>query len=210
MKDPFTGEVEPYSNFGELLKNEVEGRDFLRIYQIRHSPVAIVAPHGGGIEPGTSEIAQAIAGEEYSLYCFDSLKTNGNEIMHITSHDFDDPLCLYIAQNAQVVVSIHGCSDEDPGVFLGGLHSKLRDQVQACLLTTGFMAFLDDERHPGKHIDNVCNLGKSGAGIQLEVSLGLRRRMFAGMARLERQETRPAFDRFVSAVRKALKSSIST
>jgi phage replication-related protein YjqB (UPF0714/DUF867 family) len=207
MKDSPADGLEPYSNFGELLKNDVEGRDFLRIFQIRNSPVAIITPHGGGIEPGTTEIAVAIAGEEYSFYCFDSLKTNGNDMMHITSHDFDDPLCLSIARNAQVVVSIHGCSDEQPGVFLGGRHDELREKLLASLLAAGFKAALDNDRHPGKHIDNVCNLGKSGAGLQLEISLGLRRMMFAGLSRAERRDTGQPFDEFVSTVRKALHNS---
>jgi phage replication-related protein YjqB (UPF0714/DUF867 family) len=199
-------EAEPYSSFADLLKNEMEGRDFIRLLQVRESQLAIVAPHGGGVEPGTSEIAKAIAGDEYSFYCFDSLKTNGNEIMHITSHDFDDPLCISLARSAQIVVSIHGCCDEQSRVFVGGRHDNLSDHLLASLLAAGFEASYDDGRHPGKHIDNVCNLGQSGAGIQLEISLGLRRTMFSGMSRVERRITCPPFHRFIDAVRKVLKN----
>jgi len=199
-------EPEAYQSFRELLRGEVEGRDFSRIVVARSSPIVIVALHGGGIEPGTSEIAQAIAGSEYSLYCFDSLKTSGNELLHIPSHDFDDPLCLNLIKTAQVVISVHGCSGEDyeDGVFVGGRHSLLRERLSHGLQQAGFPVAPGPGRYPGQHRDNVCNLGQAGKGIQLEISKGLRDQMFAGMRRKERKITRPAFDRFVQTVRVVL------
>jgi phage replication-related protein YjqB (UPF0714/DUF867 family) len=196
--------AESYRSFAALLENEEEGRDFIRIIQVLQSPWMIVAPHGGGIEPGTTEIATALAGDNYSLYCLDSLKTNGNELMHITSHDFDDPLCISMTRNAQVVVSIHGCSDEHPRVFVGGRHDELRDKLLASLSSAGFDATSGHGRYPGKHRDNVCNLGQSGAGIQLEISLGLRRKMFASLKRAERKKTQPAFHKLIEAVQDVL------
>lgn len=200
-------EPEAYRSFGDLLQGEVEGRDFSRIVLTRNSPVAIVALHGGGIEPGTSEIARAIANSDYSLYYFESLKTNGNELLHITSHDFDDPLCLKLVKTSQVVISVHGCSGEGKlaGVFVGGRHGLLREQLAGSLLKAGFPVAPGAGRYPGQHRDNVCNLGQTRAGIQLEISLGVRRQMFAGMRRQERKITRPAFDQFVRAVRAVLK-----
>jgi phage replication-related protein YjqB (UPF0714/DUF867 family) len=200
---------EAYQNFSELLQGEVEGRDFSRIVVRRPSPVAIVALHGGGIEPGTSEIARAIAGSDYSLYCFESLKISGNELLHITSHDFDDPLCLDLIQTAQVVISIHGCSGEgqEAAIYIGGRHELLRDRLSDCMQKSGFRVAPGAGLYPGQHRDNVCNLGQTGAGIQLEISLGLRRKMFAGMRRQERKITRPDFDRFVQAVRMVLQST---
>jgi phage replication-related protein YjqB (UPF0714/DUF867 family) len=55
--------------------------------------VAIIAPHGGKIEPGTSEIAAAIAGDDYSLYRFQGLRDRPREELHITSAKFDEPTC---------------------------------------------------------------------------------------------------------------------
>jgi phage replication-related protein YjqB (UPF0714/DUF867 family) len=54
--------------------------------------VAVIAPHGGGIEPGTSELATAIAGDDFSLYLFEGLKSAGNGELHITSTNFDEPI----------------------------------------------------------------------------------------------------------------------
>jgi poly-gamma-glutamate hydrolase-like protein len=55
---------------------------------------ALVAPHGGGIEPGTSELADAIAASDLSFYTFEGLKPSGNTDLHITSTRFDEPMCL--------------------------------------------------------------------------------------------------------------------
>jgi phage replication-related protein YjqB (UPF0714/DUF867 family) len=198
--------AEAYRSFDEILENEREGRDFSRIIVERYSPFAVVALHGGGIEPGTTELAQAIAGNDYSLYCFESLKTSGNELMHIPSHDFDDPLCLDLISTAQVVISIHGCSGEGKGasVFVGGRHEQLRARLSDSLHKAGFLVAPGAGRYLGQHRDNVCNLGQAGTGIQLEISLGVRRKMFAGMRRQDRKITQPAFDQFVQAIRLVL------
>jgi len=36
-----------------------------------------MAPHGGGIEPGTIDIADAIARSEYTFYAFQGIKKRG-------------------------------------------------------------------------------------------------------------------------------------
>ena len=63
-----------YSNFSELQARERKDIDF-RITTYFHNPLttAVVAPHGGAIEPGTSELALAIASidlnPEFPNYC---------------------------------------------------------------------------------------------------------------------------------------------
>jgi Poly-gamma-glutamate hydrolase len=69
---------------------------------------ALVAPHGGGIEPGTSELADAIAGSDLSFYTFEGLKSSGNTDLHITSTRFDEPMCLTLLASSSVVVTLHG------------------------------------------------------------------------------------------------------
>ena len=64
-----------YSSYAELARHEVQGRDYrIRVDRRAHSPVLIVAPHGGMIEVGTSEIADSVAGADYSLFSFEGLK----------------------------------------------------------------------------------------------------------------------------------------
>jgi len=54
--------MDRYESFDELCKHAIEGRDFRIRTASRPGQVAVIAPHGGGIEPGTSELAEAIAG----------------------------------------------------------------------------------------------------------------------------------------------------
>ena len=61
-----------YKNFRELKVREVEDKAF-SIRTIERY-VLIMAIHGGNIEPCTTQIAEAIAGKDYSLYSFEGLK----------------------------------------------------------------------------------------------------------------------------------------
>ncbi len=172
----------------------------------RGSGIAIIAPHGGGLEAGTSEIASAIAGRDLSLYCFDGIKQRGNEVLHVTSIHFDDPACLALLSGAKAAVSIHGCSGEDMGIRLGGLDAGLKATVIPVLIDAGFVPLDDDAIYTGLDPANICNRAASGKGLQVELSRGLRRAMFIGLERTERAYTTPVFRRFVTAVRGALLS----
>ena len=97
-----------YASFEELAEHEAQGRDF-RVRRIERTGarVVILAPHGGKIEEGTSEIAALIAGADHSLFCFEGLKSYGrNRDLHITSHRFDHPDCLDMAARHDIVVSV--------------------------------------------------------------------------------------------------------
>src|SRR5258706_16343216 len=109
-----------YHNFRDLADHEIKDVDY-RIRTQSASTTLILAPHGGGIEPGTSEIAEAIAAHDHSLYVFEGLKTSGNGGLHITSSNFDEPTFREIAAKADRVVSIHGEERDDAGVLVGGL-----------------------------------------------------------------------------------------
>lgn len=80
-----------YGNFDELRRGEWNGINFRVSLTKRNSSVAIIAPHGGWIEPGTSEIGAAVAGDDCNLYCFEGLRNRPHGDLHITSHRFDEP-----------------------------------------------------------------------------------------------------------------------
>ena len=115
-----------YRNFEELSSCEsgfgVQVRD-------RASEVTILAPHGGRIEPNTSEVAALIAGDYYNLFCFNGLKENDNRDLHITSHRFDHPQALSLVSTSSYVVAVHGCTVNKPVVYLGGLDEQLINQI---------------------------------------------------------------------------------
>src|SRR5919108_803365 len=111
--------MDRYKNFEDLSKN-VKAEHFYVYQQEGSSGLSVLAPHGGGIEPGTSEIAKGIAGTEHTLYCFEGKKPKGNRVLHITSTNFDEPTALEIVKRSEKVLAIHGCSDKKEVIYLGG------------------------------------------------------------------------------------------
>src|SRR3982751_4822186 len=132
--------ADKYPNFDALSQNETAGIDFRLLVRRAKAAFALVTPHGGGIEPGTSEIADAIAAVEHSFYAFEGLKSSGNADLHITSTRFDEPLCLTVIRESDVVLTIHGEHSEadGEGVFRGGLDDQLSHHVGAALQAKGF------------------------------------------------------------------------
>ena len=75
------------STFLALLSHETAGSDY-RI-EARHvtNSALVMAPHGGRIEPGTSEIARSVAQDDKSLYLFEGVRVGlRHHELHVTSH----------------------------------------------------------------------------------------------------------------------------
>ncbi|HWY16419.1 MAG TPA: poly-gamma-glutamate hydrolase family protein [Rhizomicrobium sp.] len=170
--------ADKYRNFKALREGERKGIDFqIRVYN-RSSSAAIIAPHGGKIEPNTSDIATAIANDTSSLYCFEGTKRADNETLHITSHNFDEPRCLALISGTDTVVAIHGCAGGDESVGVGGLDMKLRDAIRDALTQVGFKAAaIEHGNLAGTDKNNICNRGRFAKGVQLEITKGLRDRL---------------------------------
>ena len=192
-----------YACYAELAARESEEWD----YRVRHregaSGYCIMAPHGGGIEPGTSEVADAVADGEHSFYSFDGLKVRGNFLLHVTSRGFDEPRCLALAGRTDTIVAVHGCAGDEIAVYVGGRNQALRARMEASLREAGF-ATDTHPRFPGTSPANICNRCAGGAGVQIEITWGLRRLMFRGLAGPFRRHPTEVFRRFVEAVRAAL------
>jgi phage replication-related protein YjqB (UPF0714/DUF867 family) len=164
-----------YQSFKELSDHEVEGQDYRIRFEMRDPTVLIMAPHGGKIEPATAEIAEAIAGMDYSFYSFEGLKADGNSVLHIESHLFDEPRALEAVRKAEVVITVHGqLNQKDEFVMVGGLHDRLQSKIKQQLETTGFQTRPPTEGLTGSDPTNICNRGKLRRGVQLEVSRKVR------------------------------------
>jgi phage replication-related protein YjqB (UPF0714/DUF867 family) len=164
-----------YSSFKELADCEVEGQDYRIRIELRDPRVLILAPHGGRIEPATVEIAEAIAGTNYSFYAFEGLKRDGNNVLHIESHLFDEPRALKAVEKADVVIAVHGQIDRKDGfIMAGGLDTHLRSEIERQLETSGFLTRLPAEGLMGTDPQNICNRGKLRQGVQLEISRKVR------------------------------------
>jgi phage replication-related protein YjqB (UPF0714/DUF867 family) len=136
--------------------------------------VLIIAPHGGRIERGTSQLAALIAGDEFSLYRFEGFKPlQQNRDLHITSHNFDEPVALRLASRSTITLGIHGCKGKR-AIFVGGLDLTLKHGLTRALKQAGFPASSRRHEFPATHPLNICNRGKRAAGAQLEITLDLR------------------------------------
>ena len=178
--------ADKYGSFDELRRGEREGIDFNIHVVRRRASVAIIAPHGGKIEPGTSEIAEAIAGDDCSLYGFEGAKPNDNFDLHITSANFDEPQCVELVSAHNQVITVHGLAGMRRQVVeVGGLDAVLRDAICKGLQDAGFAAeVVTSGALAGLSPSNICNRGAQGRGVQLEITRGLRDALVARPERL--------------------------
>ena len=123
--------MDQYRNFAELRNGETETTDYRICNTERESFAAVIAPHGGLIEPGTSQIAAAIAGNIHSLYCFEGLRKRPHRNLHIKSTNFDEPKCLDLIKRCKIVVAVHGLAGDHTGVGVGGRDVALRERHYA-------------------------------------------------------------------------------
>jgi phage replication-related protein YjqB (UPF0714/DUF867 family) len=153
----------------------VEGQDYRIRIEIRDPRFFIMAPHGGRIEPATAEVAEAIAGMDYSFYSFNGLKADGNGVLHIESHLFDEPRALRAVEKADIIVTVHGQVDrKEEFVMVGGLDDGLRLEIRRQLEAAGFQTLPPSEGLMGTDPMNICNRGRSRQGVQLEISRKVR------------------------------------
>ena len=163
-----------YKSFSELAASERLDIDYRIRALDRGSDALILAPHGGWIEPKTSDIAEAIAGTDLSFYAFEALRNGPHGDYHITSHCFDEPTAVALVGKSSTSVAIHGRRhDGTDAVWLGGRDTRLRESVGISLQEAGFGAEIN-RRLPGLDEANICNRTRSRMGVQLELSPRLR------------------------------------
>lgn len=189
-----------YTSIDELCKNEIEGVDYGIEVSARDAKILVLAPHGGWIEPGTSEIARAIAGGDLSFYIFKGLIPGRPHCdLHVASERFDELTAMKMLDQTELAIGVHGMKDNDAGqdVWVGGRDVALRDALAMALEKRGFAS---DIRSPGQTLagwarNNVCNRGIRKAGLQLEISRRLRNQLV---------EDADLLNRFASTVRAAI------
>ncbi len=194
-----------YQDFKSLSEVEKKGRDFKIWVKKTKSKIAVIAPHGGGIELGTSEIAKSIAGDDFTCYSFEGIKHKENKkYLHITSPNFDEPECVEICTGSDMVLAIHGAEDDDEVVYVGGRNEYLKQKMIEKLKEAGFNVREDTTNHSGRDAENICNKCSSMLGLQLEISNGLRKKMFKGLKRNHRNPANNIFNEFVKSIRGVL------
>lgn len=195
-----------YASCTELAQCETDGKDYAIQARTGTSSVAIIAPHGGGIETGTATLADAVAGDRHGFYAFKGIKPSGNAVLHITSHRFDEPTGVRIVAQADVAVALHGHHDRRrPVVYIGGRNQALKQKIETALTRSGFRAEITNRSDlQARNPQNLCNRCRSGQGVQLEISRALREEMFDRLYRRSRRRRTPLFHRFVETLRACL------
>ncbi|MFF7885780.1 poly-gamma-glutamate hydrolase family protein [Streptomyces sp. NPDC020794] len=190
---------------------------------------AVIAPHGGGIEGGTSELCLAIAGYDpaglsptpvagpvHDFWMFEGLMSSGNGALHVTSTHCDDTIARSLCAGSLNALSLHGCSPEQAGlesgakaVLIGGLNPTFRQYLLEEFTAVGIRALTasGEEEIAGVSPDNICNRTLLGMGAQLEITTALRASMFApGKNTVADRATNllPPFWTFTAATRRAI------
>jgi len=183
--------ADKYQNYEQLSSDMEEGVDYRIRLKKRESTVCVVAPHGGKIEYGTSELAEAIVGHKFNFYAFEGLLKTGSRDLHITSHKFDEPIGLKVSSLSRTVFGVHGRKDcnDFKTVYLGGLDKslirKLADNLADNLAAIGVPTKIGGHPFKAENKHNICNRGKSGMGGQLEISKSMREALLKSKTHLD-------------------------
>jgi len=183
--------AEPRS-YAEILESgHVPGRDFCVAFgDSKIELCLLIAPHGGGIEPGSSEIMKAVAAVgDWAWYEFAGFLRKGNkEALHITSTAFDEPSLKSILPKAGFAVTFHGAGkSREPLVHVGGKwrlgRQIVTESVNAAFGEHGIRAADAIDGAAPAHLrglddSNITNRGQRREGIQLEFSREARDLLF--------------------------------
>ncbi|MES2163345.1 MAG: poly-gamma-glutamate hydrolase family protein [Pseudomonadota bacterium] len=167
--------ADTYMNFADLAAHETEGIDFRVVVKEGCSGIVIVAPHAGKIETHTSSIAVAIASEDHSLYLFEGCAAQENRRLHVTSEHFDEPRGRDIVARSRLAIGVHGASGQEDFVIVSGRNSRAKALVLSALAKFG-ATDIGPAHLLGNSLGNICNRATE-AGVQLEISLGLRNKL---------------------------------
>jgi phage replication-related protein YjqB (UPF0714/DUF867 family) len=234
-----TSDTYPSNTALYLDPNLVESVDYTRRYRRQElfndglphkcavAKTTIIAPHGGGIEFGTSELCLAIAGYHpatlavtpgtgvtYDYWMFEGLRPSDNSDLHVTSTHCDDGVAVSLCAGALNALALHGCSTSQAGlpddaqvVLVGGRNATLKQHLLDEFTVTGLGAIdaVDLDLLNGDEPANIANRTLLGMGGHLEITAPLRLAMFREHTRPKRKDTTTdVFRAFAAACRNAL------
>ncbi|GAA2776205.1 hypothetical protein GCM10010521_63670 [Streptomyces rameus] len=183
------------------------------------SSTAVIAPHGGGIEAGTSELCLAVAGytpfdantdpaaaalpgePQRDYWMFEAIANSTAQ--HVTATHCDDPAALAVCANNLYAVSLHGFDDTTvKKIIIGGRDERLKRNLLAAFTKYGLTSPATDADRDvtvvfagatdpinGDDPANIANRTRTGAGAQLELSTALRQAMFGDFSGAAKRRT---------------------
>lgn len=188
QKNPRAGSQDHYANFSELAAKNTAGVDYEIITKKNNSNILVMSFHGGFIEPGTTELGDAVTSDKYDFYTFKALKndeTDGpsatSSLLHLTSAHFDEPKLMSLVSVADFCLGLHGFGGNEADFCVGGGNSDQRK-----FLVQKFTKAFPDLKTcelccdpfngvSAKNPINKCKL----QGVQVEMSPKVRKKLLA-------------------------------
>jgi phage replication-related protein YjqB (UPF0714/DUF867 family) len=165
-----------YNSYSELTNYHKIDEDFRIDRKWRRSPIVVCAIHGGLIEEGTTELAEALSSElDASYYSFIGTMSKNNYQLHIDSTRYDEQSCISLVRESIITISIHGCDGTDRFTYVGGRDIATKHNIIDSIVKNGFESRTPMTGLAALSSDNICNRNRRGKGVQLELSLALRR-----------------------------------
>lgn len=192
-----------YLSYKGLKEHEILNEDYEINYQKRDSDITIIAIHGGGIEPGTSEVVKGLANQmDLSYYLFEGIKPMNNRGLHLTSKRFDEPIGRSMVQNSVSTLSIHGSQGEKSIIYLGGRNEKYKEAIRYSLQDQGFHVEDAPADMAGMSKKNIVNDNQLKKGVQLELTAELRKSLFKNDD-WSHQDTTNLYDKLIDGLEEA-------
>jgi len=202
--------MDKYQSFVQLVQYENSKKFNIDCDSLSNSSFLIFTPHGGGIEPGTSEICKKIQSKTFSYYLFEGIGIDCKRL-HITSINFDDEKLLEMIRFHDYAVSIHGMNDNvkkkiGGDIYIGGLNTELIEIATKGLKECDFSVVNNisypDSPLAGLNMNNITNKCRTKKGMQIEISEHLREKFFTGGLKYKsgRKEATDLFDIFCNIV----------
>ncbi|MET8342449.1 poly-gamma-glutamate hydrolase family protein [Streptomyces microflavus] len=201
-----------YPNFRYLSADKILGID----YDIKNrygsgTYLLHAAIHGGGIEPPTSQLAAYAAGDSGAWYSFEALNDLTAESLALPATAFDEPFCVVNTGNSSRTVVWHGVENQrqnEAVTYVSGADSVLASLIVQELNASGFETDRAPVSYAGDAPQNICNRNRIRAGVQLDLSFGLRTSFYAdgdlSTAAVAQPDNRqPAFFTYGDAIRRA-------
>lgn len=189
--------MDKFVSMSELLRN-IPARENYDVYAdgSRRSKIKIFAPHGGCIEPCTEAIALGIGMGMYDSFVFSGKRKSGCfETLHVTSTHYDEPRCLQMAREADLAIAIHGCDGGEEAMYIGGGNREAKTHAHDFFSARGYRAEMASGNLTGEADDNFINLARR-RGVQFELTVGFRRKLFPGFPRSLQRDARE-FSKFI-------------
>ncbi|GGG86057.1 hypothetical protein E2558_03200 [Staphylococcus pragensis] len=204
--------MDKFKSMTELVKQTKENEDWEIVSNDLRSNVTILAIHGGGIEPATTELACVIAEQgQYNYFAFNGIRSKGNNELHVTSINYDNETAMNLVNDSDIAVTIHGCSGDESVAYIGGKDIELKEAIGSGLANIGIDVQAAPSNMAGAQDNNIVNRTTKGAGVQIELSSKLRKSLFKNRkSNFKSRQDQSNWDDLMYEIAKAINKAIES